>query len=218
MASPEPASGHAPAPYTTYPPEPMPVAPVTLEGHVVRLEPLARSHLEGLVETCADPAVWTYMPLDGSSPEGLARIVELALAAQAAGAELPFTTVERASGRLVGGTRYLAIDRTNHRLEIGYTFIARPWQRTAVNTEAKLLMLEHAFERLRANRVEFKTDSLNEPSRAAILRLGARFEGVFRNHLITRFGRLRHSAYYSIIVEEWPVVRRTLEERLSRGG
>ncbi|MGZ6312203.1 MAG: GNAT family N-acetyltransferase [Candidatus Limnocylindrales bacterium] len=207
-----------PAPYTTYPPEPMPVAPVTLEGPIVRLEPLTTGHLDGLVESCADPAVWTYMPLDGSTRADLERIVEAALAAQAAGTELPFATVERASGRVVGGSRYLSIDRSNHRLEIGYTFIGRPWQRSAVNSEAKLLMLEHAFERLRANRVEFKTDSLNQPSRTAILRLGAQFEGIFRNHMITRQGRLRHSAYYSITVEEWPAVRAGLEERLRRYG
>jgi N-acetyltransferase len=206
-----------PAPYLDYPPEPMAVAPVTLEGRVVRLEPLGAEHLNGLVASCADPALWTYMPEDGATREGLRRIVADALTAREGGRELPFATVERASGRVVGSSRYLSIDVRNHRLEIGYTFIARPFQRTAVNSEAKLLMLGHAFEALRANRVEFKTDSLNEPSRTAILRLGAQFEGIFRNHMITRFGRLRHSAYYSITVEEWPAVRAALQARLARG-
>jgi len=210
-------STSGPAPYLDYPPVPMAVAPVTLEGRVVRLEPLGRGHLPGLIENCADPLLWTYMPEDGASGEGLERIVAAALAAREAGRELPFATIERASGRVVGSSRYLSIDARNHRLEIGYTFIARALQRTAVNSEAKLLMLGHAFEALRANRVEFKTDSLNEPSRTAILRLGAQFEGVFRNHMITRFGRLRHSAYYSITVEEWPAVRAALEARLARG-
>jgi len=210
-------SGAQPEPYLHYPPEPMPLAPVTLEGAVVRLEPLGWEHLEGLVERCADPVIWTYMPEDGAAGNGLRRIVADALAARDAGRELPFATVERAGGRVVGSSRYLSIDARNHRLEIGYTFIARAFQRTAVNTEAKLLMLGHAFETLRANRVEFKTDSLNEPSRTAILRLGAQFEGIFRNHMITRFGRMRHSAYYSITVEEWPAVRARLEDRLARG-
>ena len=210
-------SGAQPEAYLHYPPEPMPVAPVMLEGAVVRLEPLGWEHLEGLVERCADPVIWTYMPEDGAARDGLRRIVADALAARDAGRELPFATVERAGGRVVGSSRYLSIDARNHRLEIGYTFIARAFQRTAVNTEAKLLMLGHAFETLRANRVEFKTDSLNEPSRTAIVRLGAQFEGIFRNHMITRFGRLRHSAYYSITVEEWPAVRAHLEDRLARG-
>jgi RimJ/RimL family protein N-acetyltransferase len=210
-------SGPGPAPYLDYPPEPMAVAPVTLEGRFVRLEPLGWEHLDGLIERCADPALWTHMPEDGASREGLQRIVAAAVEARGAGRELPFATIERAAGQVVGSSRYLSIDARNHRLEIGYTFIARPFQRTAVNTEAKLLMLGHAFDALRANRVEFKTDSLNEPSRTAILRLGAQFEGIFRNHMITRFGRLRHSAYYSITVEEWPAVREALEARLARG-
>ena len=117
---------------------------------------------------------------------------------------------------MVGGSRYLNIDRLNHRLEIGYTFVAPRWQRSAVNSEAKLLMLGHAFDHLRANRVELKTDALNVQSRTAILALGATFEGIFRNHMITRHGRLRDSAYYSITVQEWPAVRAALEARLAR--
>jgi len=205
-----------PAPYLSYPPEPMPVAPVTLEGRHVRLEPMRPEHVAALAAACADPVMWTYMPLDGSTPEGMAAIVKAAVEASERGTELPFTTFERATGQVVGGSRYLNIDRLNHRLEIGYTFVAPPWQRSAVNSEAKLLMLGHAFEHLRANRVELKTDALNVQSRTAILALGAAFEGIFRNHMITRRGRLRDSAYYSITVQEWPAVRAGLEARLAR--
>ena len=205
-----------PAPYVTYPPEPMPVAPVTLEGSHVRLEPMRPEHVADLAAACADPAMWTYMPLDGSTTAGMAAIVKAAVEASERGTELPFTTFERDSGRVVGGSRYLNIDRLNHRLEIGYTFVAPPWQRSVVNSEAKLLMLGHAFDHLRANRVELKTDALNVQSRTAILALGASFEGIFRNHMITRQGRLRDSAYYSITVQEWPAVRARLEARLAR--
>ncbi|MFI5260980.1 MAG: GNAT family N-acetyltransferase [Candidatus Limnocylindrales bacterium] len=194
----------------------MPVAPVIMEGRHVRLEPLRARHVVDLAVACADPAMWMYMPLDGSTPDGMARLVDAALAGEEAGTELPFVTVELASGRLVGGSRYLAIDRLNHRLEIGYTFVAPRWQRSAVNTETKLLMLGHAFEALRANRVELKTDALNAQSRQAILGIGATFEGIFRNHMITRSGRLRDSAYYSITVQEWPELETALLARLTR--
>jgi len=205
-----------PAPYVTYPPEPMPVEPVTLEGRHVRLEPMRPEHAADLAAACADQAMWTYMPLDGSTLAGMAAIVKAAVEASERGTELPFTTFERATGRVVGGSRYLNIDRLNHRLEIGYSFVAPPWQRSAVNSEAKLLMLGHAFDHLRANRVELKTDALNVQSRTAILAVGATFEGIFRNHMITRHGRLRDSAYYSITVQEWPAVRAGLEARLAR--
>jgi len=194
----------------------MPVEPVTLEGRHVRLVPMRAEHAAALALVCAEPAMWTYMPLDGSTETGMAAIVRAAVAASERGLELPFTTLEQGTGRAVGGSRYLNIDRLNHRLEIGYSFVAPPWQRSAVNSEAKLLMLGHAFEHLRANRVELKTDALNVQSRTAILGLGATFEGIFRNHVITRHGRLRDSAYYSITVQEWPAVRAGLEARLAR--
>lgn len=206
------------SPYLTYPPEPMPVAPVALEGRHVILEPMRLDHAAPLAVVCADPAMWTWMPLDGSTEEGMRALVEAAVEAAERGTELPFTTRERASGRLVGGSRYLNIDRLNHRLEIGYTFVAAPWQRSAVNSEAKLLMLGLAFDDLRANRVELKTDALNLQSRTAILGIGARFEGIFRNHMIMRGGRLRDSAYYSITIQEWPAVRAGLQARLERHG
>jgi N-acetyltransferase len=139
-----------------------------------------------------------------------------ALQWQRDGTALPFATVESASDRVVGSTRFMNIDRPNRHVEIGATWVSRPWQRTAVNTEAKYLMLRHAFEALGCIRVELKTDSLNETSRNAILRLGAKEEGIFRNHMICYGGRIRHSAWYSIIDSEWPEVKARLEAKLKR--
>jgi RimJ/RimL family protein N-acetyltransferase len=130
---------------------------------------------------------------------------------------MPFTIIERASGQPVGSTRYLNIDANHRRLEIGYTWVAPGWQRTPLNSEAKLLLMGHAFDRLGAVRVEFKTDSLNEASRRALLGIGAIEEGTLRNHMISQGGRRRHSVYYSVIEEEWPTVREHLEQRLARG-
>lgn len=140
--------------------------------------------------------------------------VEAALANAEAGAEVPFATIETASSRVIGSTRYLAIEPRHRRLEIGYTWLARPWQRTASNTEAKLLMLRHAFDDRGAQRVEFKTDSLNEQSRRALTGIGAVEEGTLRNHMISQAGRRRHTVYFSVIEEEWPAVRQRLHDRL----
>jgi N-acetyltransferase len=129
---------------------------------------------------------------------------------------LPFAQVEKTTGRVIGSTRYANIERAHRRLEIGWTWIARPWQRTAVNTESKYLLLRHAFETLGCVRVELKTDSLNAKSRAAILRIGAREEGTFRNHMITSSGRIRHTVYFSIVDAEWPEVRSRLERVLGQ--
>jgi N-acetyltransferase len=142
--------------------------------------------------------------------------IEATLAAQAAGREQPFATIDRAAGRVVGSTRYLNIEPAHRRLEIGYTWLAPAWQRTAVNSEAKLLLLDHAFTRLGANRVEFKTNARNEPSRKALLGIGATFEGIFRRHMIVGQGVLRDSAYYSVIIDEWPAVRHRLAQRVER--
>jgi RimJ/RimL family protein N-acetyltransferase len=125
-------------------------------------------------------------------------------------------TIEKGSGTIVGSTRFGGMDATHRRVEIGWTWIVREWRRTAVNTEAKYLMLRHAFEVLGCNRVEFKTDELNERSRTALRRLGAREEGVFRNHMVTVSGRVRNTVYYSIINSEWPEVKIRLEEKLHR--
>lgn len=151
-----------------------------------------------------------------TSMADLRSMVEAALAAQSAGREQAFATVDRSTGRVVGSTRYMSIEPAHRRLEIGYTWLAPAWQKTAINSEAKLLMLDHAFERLAAIRVEFKTDARNEASRRALLGIGASFEGIFRRHMIVRGGRLRDSAYYSVIAEEWPAVRLHLAARVAR--
>jgi N-acetyltransferase len=192
------------------------IGPVTLAGRYARLEPLTEDHLAGLTEAGRDPRIWRWMPLDGSTQAGMAGIVEAALAAAAAGTEVPFVTIEQVTGRIVGSTRYLAISPANLRLEIGWTWLDPMFQRTAVNSQAKLLGLGHAFETLGLRRVELKTDALNEQSRTAILGLGAQFEGIFRKHMVMPGGRARDSAYYSVIDTEWPTVRAHLEARLER--
>jgi RimJ/RimL family protein N-acetyltransferase len=148
----------------------------------------------------------------------MAGYIQSALDAQAAGSALPFATVKVPSGQVIGSTRYLNIDRANRRVEIGSTWIAGPWRRTAVNTEAKYLMLRHAFETLGCVRVELKTDALNQRSRNAILRIGASEEGTLRQHMITWSGRLRDSVYFSILDSEWPRVKQDLEQKLARVG
>jgi RimJ/RimL family protein N-acetyltransferase len=185
--------------------------PVTLEGQHIRLEPLAMLHLAGLAEVGLDEELWQWIPAPVRTRADMAAYIETALEEQERGASLPFALVEQAAGGAIGSTRYGNIDRTHHRVEIGWTWVARKWQRTAANTEAKYLLLRHAFETLGCIRVELKTDSLNERSRAAILRIGAREEGIFRNHMITASGRIRHSVYYSIIDSEWPGVKARLE-------
>ena len=195
---------------------PRTVEPVTLEGDHVRLEPMTLEHLEGLVEIGLEPAIWTWMPVLVRTPDDLRGLVDSALRARDSGTEFPFVTIERASGRPVGSTRYLAIALEHARLEIGWTWIGPAWQRSAVNTEAKLLMLGHAFEGLGCRRVEFKTDARNEASRAALLGIGATFEGVFRKHMLVRGGERRDSAWYSLTDDEWPDVKAHLRTRLDR--
>ena len=197
-------------------PGPMLVERVTLEGEHVRLEPLAIEHLDALCEVGLDEELWRWSPAPVRTREEMRAYMEAALKDWDAGIALPFVTIHRALGRQVGCTRYGNIDRANRRMEIGWTWIGRDLQRTAVNTEAKFLMLRHAFEALHCIRVELKTDSLNERSRNAILRLGAKEEGIFRNHMITSSGRLRHTVYYSILDSEWPAIKKSLEEKLSR--
>jgi RimJ/RimL family protein N-acetyltransferase len=196
--------------------EAMLVHPIILEGQSVRLEPLSlERHHAGLSEVGLDEAIWRFNPSQVvRTPADMRAYIESALQQQATGESLPFATIDTASGRAVGSTRFGNIDGANRRVEIGYTWIAPPWQRTAVNTEAKYLMLRHAFETLGCIRVELKTDSLNQRSRNAILRIGAKEEGIFRNHMITYSGRYRHSVYFSIIDTEWPRVRAWLEAKL----
>ena len=192
----------------------MDIGPVTLEGSFVRLEPLSMAHHAGLSEVGLDQGLWEWIPEPVRTPEEMRAYIEEALAAQAAGTALPFATVERSSGRAIGSTRFGNIDRRHRRVEIGWTWLAQPWQRTRANTEAKNLMLCHAFETWGAIRVELKTDSLNARSRAAILRLGAKEEGILRNHMIASSGRIRHTVYYSITDSEWPAVKSRLERML----
>jgi RimJ/RimL family protein N-acetyltransferase len=194
--------------------EQMVVEPVILQGRHVRLEPLTSEHAAGLAEVGLDEDLWKWIPTPVCTPEEMSAYVQTALQDQAAGTALPFALIEKSSGRAVGSTRYANIERVHHRLEIGWTWVARPWQRTAINTEAKYLLLRHAFETLKCMRVELKTDSLNARSRAAILRIGATQEGIFRNHMMTATGRVRHSVYFSIVDSEWPEVKARLEARL----
>ena len=190
--------------------------PVTLEGTYVRLEPLTLEHLPGLCQVGLDPALWRWTPMILRTPADMRGYVLEALQAQQQGTALPFATVERSSGTIVGSTRFGNIDHRHMGVEIGWTWLSERWQRTPMNTEAKYLMLRHAFEKLGCIRVAFKTDSLNERSRSAILRLGAREEGVLRNHMLTYSGRLRQTVYFSIINSEWPAVKTRLEEKLQR--
>jgi N-acetyltransferase len=186
-----------------------------LEGEIVRLEPLARRHEKELFEAALDERIWRWMPYDaGGSRERFQAWLEDALAASSAGTEAAFATVEAATGELVGSTRYLALRPEHRGLEIGWTWLAPAHWQTGANVEAKLLMLDHAFERLGCLRVEFKTDSRNERSRAALAALPAQFEGIFRKHMLVRGGERRDSAYYSIIDDEWPEVKVNLRRRI----
>jgi RimJ/RimL family protein N-acetyltransferase len=194
----------------------MQITPVTLTGEFVRLEPLRLAHLEPLCEIGLDPELWRWTTTQLSSREDLKAYVEEALAGQATGTTLPFATLSIAARRVVGCTRFANIDTLNRRMEIGWTWVGQAWQRTAVNTEAKFLMLRHAFETLGCIRVEFKTDSLNQKSRNALLRIGAKEEGVMRNHMIVHDGRYRHSVYFSVIESEWPEVKGLLATKLGR--
>ena len=193
----------------------MKLEPITLSGALVRLEPLSRRHVEALSQVGLDPRLWHWNPRPPlTTREEMAAYVEDALAQQATGCALPFATRERTSGMVVGCTRFHTVEPTQPRIEIGYTWIASRWQGSGINTEAKYLMLRHAFQTLGCVRVEFKTDALNARSRAAILRLGGIEEGTLRHHMVTASGRLRDSVYFGITAPEWPEVRARLEERL----
>lgn len=189
---------------------------VPLEGAQVRLEPLTRDHLDALAEVALDPELWTWTASTVRTRDDLDAYIDAALAMQAEGTALPFATIHRESGRVVGSTRFGNYVAAHRRVEIGWTFVAPPWQRTAVNTEAKLLMMAHAFDTLQLNRVEWKTDALNTRSRAAIARLGATEEGTLRSHMAVRDGRLRDTVYFSVTAPEWPAVRDRLTARLAR--
>jgi N-acetyltransferase len=196
------------------------VTPVTLSGSVVRLDPIRHEHAELFWEVAKNNLddIFRWIPYRMQTRDDFQLLVAKALREQERGESVVFTTVEIASGRVIGSTRFMNIDRNNRRVEIGSTWIAPAWQRTAVNTEAKYLMLRHAFEVWGCFRVELKTDALNEKSRNAILRVGAREEGTLRRHVVTWTGRVRDSVYFSILDSEWPEVKARLEEKLRSGA
>ena len=186
-----------------------------LEGSLVVLEPLAPRHEQGLYEAARFPEIWTWIDeYAAATPDRFHVWLEEALAASADGSEAAFATVDAATGRPIGSTRYLALRPEDRALEIGSTWLSPPAWGTGANVEAKLLMLEHAFEHLGCVRVEFKTDARNERSRAALAALPAQFEGIFRKHRIPRGVGVRDSAYYSVIDDEWPEVKARLRQRV----
>lgn len=193
-------------------------APVTLVGSVVRLVPLRLEHASLFREAAKNnrEEIFRWFPIAMDSPEDFQRLVDRSLDEQARGVCVPFATEVRESGIVIGSTQFMNIDSANHRVEIGTTWIVPEWQRTAVNTEAKYLMLRHAFEEWGCLRVEFKTDALNRRSREAIRRLGAQEEGTLRKHMAAQNGRQRDSVYFSIIDSEWPAVKARLEGMLNR--
>ncbi|OZG72176.1 GNAT family N-acetyltransferase [Hahella sp. CCB-MM4] len=188
---------------------------VILEGDVVRLEPLSESHRYGLIEAISDGELWKLFVTLAPRIEEIDQFIETAIAAHLNGDGLAFATIDRASGRVVGTTRFLRADIPHQRIEIGFTFVARSYQKTLINTEAKLLMLTYAFEGLGVNRVSLLADYLNIQSRNAILRLGAKEEGIMRSHMVMPDGRVRDSVLFSIIKNEWPGVKQNLHFKLA---
>jgi len=193
------------------------ISPFSLEGRYVRLEPLRPEHATLLWEVAKDHLadLFQWIPYQLNSLEDFQTFNRQVLEEQARGLTVPFSTVERGSNQVVGTTRFMNMDLANRKVEIGSTWIAPRWQRTAVNTEAKYLMLCHAFEVWRCFRVELKTDALNQRSRQAILRLGAKEEGTLRKHMLTYNGRQRDSVYFSILDTEWPSVKTRLGAALA---
>ena len=185
--------------------------PITLEGRHVTLAPLTPQHEEALVVAATDGELWHSTVTIIPTRETMAEYIKEALAAEDA---LPFVIINKATSRIVGTTRFYFIRPNDHTVAIGYTWLSSSAQRTAINTESKLLLLTHAFEEWQYNRVEFITDVLNEQSRAALVRLGAKQEGILRSHLVLPNGRIRDSVVYSIIKDEWPDVKRELAARV----
>lgn len=188
--------------------------PVTLEGKKIRLEALGEKHVVDLWAVSEDPSIYAHKPYFMRSVDDMRVFVRKALQMHANGDRLAFATILQETGKPVGSTGYFAADEAHKRVEIGGTWVTPAWQRSVVNTETKFLLLGHAFETLGCNRVEFKTDVRNEKSRNALVRIGAKEEGVFRNHMVMPDGRLRDSVYYSIIVAEWPAVKARLREMM----
>ncbi|MGH8371620.1 MAG: GNAT family N-acetyltransferase [Gammaproteobacteria bacterium] len=190
-------------------------APVILEGKHVRLEPLSFEHLDGLCAVGLDEALWQWIPTPVRNRDEMREYIEIALAEQGRGVSMSFATVLKQTGEVIGSTRFANMDLSDRRVEIGWTWIGARWQRTAVNTEAKYLMLAYAFETLKCVRVELKTDVLNTRSRQAILRLGAKEEGILRKHRLMWTGRFRDTVYFSILDTEWAAVKAGLQAKLA---
>lgn len=197
-------------------PEIMQVEPVTLEGNFVRLEPLAMRHAESLALVSNEPEIWRYMPSTLLTLPQIEQWIEATLQLQDTGTILPFAIVEKVTNRAIGSTRYHDIILKDRGLEIGWTWLGKNYWRTAINTECKYLLFRHAFEQLNCIRVQLKADGRNQRSRNAIERIGAKFEGILRQHRIMPDGYYRDSAYYSVLDKEWPEVKAALEEKLSR--
>lgn len=194
------------------------ILPSTLSGRIVRLEPLELHHADALVEAARDAEIWAYMPVRLDDPDAMRGWIETALQERAAGTTLAYAIVSQERDVPIGATRFMDIRARDRGLEIGWTWLAKSAWRTGVNTEAKFLLLEHAFDAVGAIRVQFKTHRMNFRSRRAIERVGAQFEGILRNHYVLPDGTYRDSAYYSIIESEWPAVRRHLALSIERGG
>jgi RimJ/RimL family protein N-acetyltransferase len=194
----------------------MSVEPCTLTGQLVRLEPLALEHAQGLLTTGRERETWEYILSNPClSLEAMQQWIAEALQQQQAKEALPFTIIERTSGHIIGTTRYLAITPENYSLEIGWTWLDPDVRRTGINTECKYLLLRHAFEELNAIRVQLKTDSRNLRSQKAIERIGGIKEGTLRNHIILPDGYYRHTIFYSIIASEWEHVKSLLEVKMN---
>jgi len=191
------------------------LTPVTLEGRHVRLVPLDREHRADLARVALEPDLWRWTLTRIGSLEDLDAYIETALARHAAGTAMPFATLERSSGRAIGSTRFANMDAQNRRLEIGWSWLGLEYHCRAFNTEAKLLMLAHAFERMGCVRVEFRVNEPNRRSRTAVARLGAKEEGILRHSQIAPDGRLLDWVHYSILRDEWPGVRLGLEQKLA---
>ncbi len=182
--------------------------PVTLEGIHARLEPLDMKHIDDLYEFGCDADIWRYIPSPAfQRPDDARSWIEDSIREMSNQRNIVFAIIDKITGRAAGSTRYLTISHKDRGLEIGYTWLGKPFRRTAINTECKLLLMTHAFEDLGAIRVQYKTDQRNESSQRAIERIGATFEGALRNHMIMPDGYYRTSMYYSVTLEEWPGVK-----------
>lgn len=196
----------------------MDATPVTLDGKRVRLEPMMAEHLDGLIKAGAFEELWKWTRTYAHTPESMKEYVDEALSEAAKGAALPFVTIDKESGTVIGSTRFANFDAANRHVEIGWTWITPAFQRTYVNSEAKFLMLRHAFEAWKCARVELKTDVLNMKSRNAMRRMGATEEGALRKHVLAYNNRWRDTIYYSVLDTEWPEVKARLAGFIERGG